>query len=299
MKEEFQVTKERNDAIEFKDNIEKTVLICTNGFQNADIHDAVNMRDYFLKNFSQDYANCEIRMVKLFDPSVTKTHRAKKYEKILDAVIKEYIDKQYNIILLGYSFSAALAAKFQYRYRKYIRRLILVAPIYDTVVNNMIYGYLQYVIKFKKLSKKYGSAVAKAMGRKTTKGMVGLLLSILNSVLRCRSYYHDVDCDTLIIRGEDDNLCTLHALNKAKSEQANQVVYSYKGMNHGILKTVRDNGPVYEDILHFAFNTPYIIKQEITVKDYEEKEKIPSFTDIFSELDPEDEESYKQDQEAL
>ena len=52
---------------------------------------------------------------------------------------------------------------------------------------------------------------------------------------------------------------------------------------------------IYDNYEKYIFKDGKIILEP----DYEEKEKIPSFTDIFSELDPEDEESYNQDQEAL
>ena len=232
--------------------------------------------------FAKDYPDCEIVPVQLFHPAEPKTHRAHLYEKILDEKIREYLGKGYDIVLMGYSFSAALACKMQNKYAGKIKKLILVAPIYDTIVNHMIEGYVKYVLKFRRLSKKYGHAVAKAMGRTTTKGMIGLLLSILRSILFCRGYYKKVSCDTIIIRGDDDELCTTHSLHKVRYKMKNRnILYTYHKMNHGILKTERANGPVYEDVLSYSFGTPRRIpteesvlqpvRKERKVKDYRQK----------------------------
>ena len=162
MKEEtFQVKRERDPGFDFSKPARKTALLCTNGFQNADIHDATAMKEYFERNFAKDYPDCEIVPVQLFHPAEPKTHRAHLYEKILDEKIREYLGKGYDIVLMGYSFSAALACKMQSKYAGKIKKLILVAPIYDTIVNHMIEGYVKYVLKFRRLSKKYGHAVAK------------------------------------------------------------------------------------------------------------------------------------------
>lgn len=311
MKEEvIKVEREKDPGFDFTKPKRKTALLCTNGFQNADIHDATAMKEYFEANFAKDYPECEIVPVQLFHPAEPKTHRAHLYQKILEGKIREYIDKGYDIVLMGYSFSAALACKMQYRYAKHIRKLVLVAPIYDTIVNHMIEGYVRYVLKFRRLSKKYGAAVAKAMGRNTTKGMIGLLLSILRSILFCRKYYKKVTCDTIIIRGEEDELCTPHSLHKVRYKmKSRNILYSYKKMNHGILKTLRDNGPVFEDILSYAFGTPRLIEtSESLVVPIVKAEKvkldsdgnpIPTFAQIFDQLDPDSEESYAEDQKAL
>ena len=311
MKEEIvHVTREKDPGFDFARPTRKTVLLCTNGFQNADIHDATAMKEYFERNFAKDFPMCTIEPVQLFHPAEPKTHRAHLYERILDAKIREYIAKGYDIVLMGYSFSAALSCKLQNRYKDHIHKLILVAPIYDTIVNHMIEGYIRYVLKFRRLSKKYGAAVAKAMGRNTTKGMIGLLLSILRSILFCRGYYKKVTCDTIIIRGDEDELCTPHSLHKVRYKMKNRnILYSYKKMNHGILKTVRDNGAVFEDVLSYAFGTPRLIPTSeslLAPKAVERKVKldsdgnpIPTFAEIFDQLDPEAEDSYAEDQKAL
>ena len=56
MKEEtFQVKRERDPGFDFSKPARKTALLCTNGFQNADIHDATAMKEYFERNFAKDY----------------------------------------------------------------------------------------------------------------------------------------------------------------------------------------------------------------------------------------------------
>ncbi len=312
MADKPQVIKEVNSSLDSAKSSKKTVLLCTNGFQNADIHDATNMLEYFKQNFAAEFSNCEVMPVQLFHPADKKTHHAHLYEEILESAIKRYIDDGYDIVLMGYSFSASLAAKMQYKYSKHIQKLILVAPIYDTIVNGMINGYIQYVIKFHKLSKKYGPRVAKAMGRNTTKGMIGLLLSILKSILCCRGYYKKITCDTLILRGDKDELCNPHSIKKIRKHlRVKNALYRYPSMDHGMLKTIRDNKVAYEDILHFAFGTPFIAETDaLAVVDKVKNEKmkikydvdgepIPTFLEIFNQLDPDAEEERKQDQEAL
>jgi esterase/lipase len=309
--ESCEVIKETDPRLTFKKPSKKTVLLCSNGFQNSDTHDATVMKDYFEKNFAKDYPECEIVPVQLFLPANKKTHHYRKFEKALEAKIEEYIAKDYDIILMGYSFSGALNAKMQHKYRKFIHKLILVAPVYDTILNGMIPGYIHYAVKFQKLVHKYGKQIANAMGRKTTHGMASLLVSILNSLLTCRRYYHKVTCETLILWGDQDELCTRHSMKKVQKAMKNpHVLYLYPKMTHGILKTVKQNGIVYEDILHYAFDTPFLLEknsqiiakatqQANPVKLDEDGEPIPTFNEIFTSLDPDSEEETARDRESL
>ncbi len=276
---------------------QKTVLICTNGYQTTDTHDATALYDYYKQNFQKDFPECEIELALLFEAHIVKTHHARLYEKKLRRVIEEYIAKGYRIYLMGYSFSCSLVAKMAHIYKNNIDRLILVAPIYDTILNNMIPNYLRYAKKFKVLQKKYGNRVSNSMGRHTVKGMFGLLCSIFYSILKNRRYLRHIKQDTLILRGDSDPMCSEHSMKKVLSKiKGNYAFYLYSGMNHTMLKTVRLNGIVFEDILHFAFNTPFLLekreeikKQEIVMTSHkldEDGDEIPTFEEIFNQLDP-------------
>ncbi len=81
-------------------------------------------------------------------------------------------------------------------------------------------------------------------------------------------------------------------------------------MTHGILKTIKDNGIVFEDILHYSFDTPFILekntqnvvkKQEVksTVKYDSDGEVIPSFNEIFTDIDPDGDKETSREQEGL
>ncbi len=298
--EEIQAIKERNSKINVFQPLRKTVLLCTNGFQTTDTHDSLPMQEYFLSTFANDYPFCEIELVKLFEPSIKKTHKTKYFEEQLENAIEKYIKKDYIIYLMGYSFSAALVCKMAYKYKKYIPRVILVAPVYDTIINNAIPHYIKYAYKFHKLNKRYGKKVAKAIGRQTVQGLPKLLLSIFKSILVNKKYFKRFPQPTLLIRGLDDILCTNHAIKKVQRKLNNEnELYLYPKMSHSILKTVRLNGIVYEDILHFAFDTPYHLETKTKLiakedkKEYVPKEKtdedgqrIPTFDEIFSQLDP-------------
>lgn len=268
--------------------IKKTVLICANGLQTTDTHDATGIKDYFTEKFQADYLLCEIATVLLFKPGVTKTHRHKKYESILKSAIEEYIKKGYDIILTGYSFSCALVSKMACIYQKHVLKVILVAPIYDTILNNMIPAYLSYARKFSKMNKKYGKRISKAMGRQTVKGMVGLLFSILVSVLQNRKYIRKLKTDSFIIRGTADEMCSLHAFEKIKTHlEGNYQTALYEKMAHTILKSVRFNGIVYEDILSFAFNTPHLIpRSEENFTKVTASENQLTIPDIYLAIDP-------------
>lgn len=309
--ETTQVIKENNPNIAIETPVRKTVLLCLNGFQNQDTHDSLPMKEYYESQLNKDRGNCEVVCVQLFLPADKKTHHHGKFEKVLRNAIESYIEKGYDIQLLGYSFSASLAAKMCHKYKKHITRVIFVAPVYDTILNHMIPGYLKYAWKFHKLAKKYGNRMAKTMGRQTTKGLMGLLIAIFSSILLNRHYFRGIKCDTLLIRGDADELCTEHSLKKVRSKlKGNTVLYMYPGLTHGILKNVKLNGIVYEDILHFAFNTPFILEKntkEVDMKQKEEKnvyydedgERIPTFGEIFKGLDPEAEVETRLDQEGL
>ncbi|MDD6240369.1 MAG: hypothetical protein PUA93_02135 [Eubacteriales bacterium] len=306
MSEEVQVRKEKNPSIVVTKPYHKTVLLCANGFQTQDVHDATPIKEYFEKNFGEEYPNCEIECVHLFAPADTKTHKKRLFEKALRERIEHYIALDYDILLMGYSFSCALTAKMAAKYKDKIRRVIFVAPVYDTIVNHMIPGYIKYALKYMRLRKKYGDKVSKAIGRQTVEGLPGLLIAIFGSILTNRHYFRHVRQDTLLIRGDEDVLCTEHSLKKVEGKlKGNYEVYHYPKMTHSILKSLKFNGVVYEDVLSFSFNTPYLLenKVESTVLAKAKEaslppvnadgEEVPTFSEIFDELDPDGEEEEK------
>ncbi len=295
-RDNIKVVKTTNGNLTIKKPTQKTVLICTNGFQTTDTHDAMGMHDYYVQKFQNDYPECVVAPVRLFEASDTKTHHTRLYEKRLRDAVEDYIAQGYRILLMGYSFSGALVCKIACQYQKHVDKVILVAPIYDTILNNMIPGYLRYAKKFKDLEKKYGNRVSSAMGRQTVKGMFGLLVTIFCSILKNRKYMRRLKQETILLRGDQDPMCSEHSAKKILSSlRGNYGFYLYSGLNHSMLKSLRLNGIVYEDILHFAFDTPCLIqkkekiqaiaKQEIRHYD-EDGEEIPTFTEIFNEVDP-------------
>jgi len=294
----IQVIKESNPKIEIRKPAKKTVLLCFNGFQNSDTHDALPMADYFQKAFKGE-SDFDVVPVRLFSPSEKKTHHPRYFEKEARKAIEKYHALGYDVALMGYSFSCSLACKMQAKY-PFIHRMILAAPIYDTILRNMIPHYIRYAMKFAKLKKKYGSRVSKVMGRQTTKGMIGLLLSIMNSILQDRKYIRKVkDCDVLLLWGEEDLLCTEHSVTKFKDLlSCEKMLYRYPTLDHCLIKSLRDDGAVYEDVFHFVFGTPYKIEKStlsvspsthrrVRVKYDEDGEPIPTFAEIFSSMDPE------------
>lgn len=301
--EVLQVLKEKNDKIDVFSPLRKTVLLCTNGFQTTDTHDSLAMQEYFKNNFKKECPNGEIALVKLFEPSDKKTHHFSSFENRLEKAIEDYSSRDYIIYLMGYSFSCALIAKMAKKYSKNVLRVIFVAPVYDTLINHMIPGYIKYAWKFHKLNKKYGKKVAKAIGRQTVRGLPGLLISIFISILRNRKYFKKVSQPTLLIRGTDDILCTQHALKKVSEKVKGETeTYLYPKMGHGILKSVRLNGVVYEDIFHFCFDTGYLLENNSKIVDKRTKQEIkeqpkldengdviPTFGEIFASIDPDGE----------
>jgi len=305
MSEEVQVKKEKNSAIVISKPTHKTVLLCANGFQTQDTHDALPIQEYFQKNFASDYKDCTIDCVHLFAPAEKKTHHHKLFEKALDKKITSYIAQGYDVILMGYSFSCSLVAKMAVKHKE-IKRVIFVAPVYDTIVNHMIPGYIKYALKYMRLRRKYGNKVSKAIGRQTVEGLPGLLIAIFASILANRHYFSKVRQDTLLIRGEEDVLCTEHSLKKVESKlKGNYEVYHYPKMTHSILKSLKFNGVVYEDVLFFSFDTPYRLEKQVAFSSLKKEEQaitravdedgevIPTFNEIFEEIDPEEEEEAK------
>lgn len=304
----IKIEKKIDSKLMIKPVEKRTVLICLNSFQTMDTHDSKPLLDYFENTFKKDYPLCEIDTLLLFEPSIKKSHKAKLYKKIVQDRISFYKEQGYDIILLGYSFSCALASEMSVKNSDVVKKLILVAPIYDTILNGMIPAYIKYALKFSKLKKKYGAKVSKAIGRQTVEGMIGLLLSILKSILSCRKYYKKVSCDSLIIRGEADIMCTAHSLKKVdKKIKGKHNIYSYSKLNHSILKSIRSDGAVFEDILNFAFDTPYLISREENIKKIVKKDRdiaydedgnrIPTIDEIFDDFDPEDSSDYLKQQE--
>lgn len=304
------VIKNINSNIRIETPSRKTVLICANGFSTSDTHDSTARHEYFDKSFKEEYPTCEIVPVSLFLPSQKKTHSTKHFEKAYRKTIEEYISKGYDIRLLGYSFSGALTAKMACAYSEYVRKVILVAPIYDTIINNRIPGYIAYAWKFHKLRKKYGKKVSGSICRETSVGRVKTLFAIFFSILFNRRYLRKRETPTLIIHGTSDELSTEHAIHKIdKKLPAEHELFIYDKRTHAIRKNVRTNGIVFEDILHFAFNTPYLIEAESTIKRREaavakpaldeDGNPIPSFGEIFEELKPYSDEEAKYGEEEF
>ena len=156
------------------------------------------------------------------------------------------------------------------------------------------------------LHKKYGDKVSKAIGRQTVEGLPGLLIAIFGSILTNRPYFRHVRQDTLLIRGDEDVLCTEHSLKKVEGKlKGNYEVYHYPKMTHSILKSLKFNGVVYEDVLSFSFDTPYLLENKVESTVLAEAkeislppvnadgEEVPTFNEIFDELDPDGEEEEK------
>ncbi len=296
-KNKVKVVKTIRGTLTYQEPTQKTVLICANGLQTTNLHDATGLFDYYKNNFQKDYPLCEVRCVLLFEAHLKETHHIRLYEKRLREAVEEYIAKGYRIVLMGYSFSCSLVAKVACQYKDRIDKVIMVAPIYDTILNNMIPNYLKYAKKFKVMQKKYGNRITSSMNGQTVKGFLGLLFSILVSVIHNRKYLRRVSQEALILRGDVDPMCSEHSTKKILSHMKGDYgFYLYSGMNHTMLKTARLNGVVYEDILHYAFDTPFLIEKKEEIKSAEQKivkhkldedgEEIPTFGEIFNSLDP-------------
>ena len=75
------VTKTIDDQIKIFSPLEKTVILCCNGFQTTDTHDALPMCEYFRSAYQKDYPLCEIVPVFLF-------------RAIRKAIEKSYLNKE-------------------------------------------------------------------------------------------------------------------------------------------------------------------------------------------------------------
>lgn len=311
VKSKPKIIKNINPDIAIATPEKKTALICANGFSTTDTHDSIALHEYFDKNFKAGFPLCEIVPVRLFEPSKRETHSHKHFEKAYREKIEEYIAKGYDIFLLGYSFSASLTAKRACKYPDSVKRVILVAPVYDTIVNNRIPGYIRYAWKFHKLRKKYGKKVSSSICRETTVGRGRTLVEILVSILTNRRYIRKLMTPSLIIHGTSDELSTEHAIKKVDSKiPGEHELFVYENRTHAIRKSARANGVVFEDILHFSFNTPYLIESESTIKQKQARDvrkavldedgnPIPTFGEIFEELKPYTDESRKYGEEEF
>ena len=51
----MKLTKTKVQGIEYKKPVNKTAILCSNGFQNSDIHDSYQLIEYFSRNFKTDF----------------------------------------------------------------------------------------------------------------------------------------------------------------------------------------------------------------------------------------------------
>lgn len=305
-----QVVKTESKKIKITPIMNKTVLICMNGFQTMDTHDLTAMNEYFNNNFKKDYPLCEIDLLLLFTPADKKSHSVKLMEEKIENEIKKYEDLGYDIYILGYSFSCGLAAKMAYKHQKSIKKVILAAPINDVLFSNMIPYYLKYLHRLNKFNKKYSKKVSNSIGRQTVKGMFGLLFSIFITILKNRRYFKKITQNTLLLRGTEDLLCPKHSLKHVERKlNCEYIKYLYTGLTHSLLKTLKTSGIVFEDILNFSFATPYLIdrveqrytytKDEPKIAYDEDGDPIPTFSQIFDFIDSNGEKEYISQQSDL
>lgn len=141
----------------------KRVIICCNGFINTKKHNLKCFKDYF-ETINTDENN-EVCLISLYSPEDKTTYNRNKQYNVLKSKIDEYVQKNYIIYLLGYSYTAGFVAKAASEYPEHIRKLILISPTIYLLKTKLLWNYLKVAAKYIHMKIKNPVRTKKAMSK--------------------------------------------------------------------------------------------------------------------------------------
>ncbi len=210
--------------------MKKKIILLVHGFMVHDSHDFTWFNEYVINEF-KDY---EFKMVTLYDRKVSKTSKPKNMEKSLKKEVKKYLDLDYDVSLIGYSFSCNLVAKVAKDLK--LKGVIYFAPAIKLLKTKLFSMHLKNAFKALKLRLKHGKKKAKKiMDRTKTSGIVLLSLHISLTMLKYRKYFKS-NVPFLILRGTEDTYCLQDdvswILNKTSASCVKTITNQGEGWNH-------------------------------------------------------------------
>ncbi len=212
--------------------MKKKIVLLVHGFMIHDSHDFNSFYDYITKN--DIFNNCEFRLIKLYDRLKAKTSKPKTMEKYLKNEVISLLNNNYDVTLIGYSFSCNLVAKVAKDLK--LKGVIYFAPSLKLIKTNLFLMHVKNAIKVLKLKLKHGKVKAqKILDRTKTSGVVKLSLHIFLTMIKYRKYFKN-EIPFLIMRGKEDTYClqsdVTWILKNSKADYIKSVTINKDGWNH-------------------------------------------------------------------
>lgn len=235
----------------------KTVVICIHGLIKNNYHDFEEFKKY-IDDQNTDY---EVYLHYLYQIDKPKTFHYRKMYKNLEKVISNYEKQNYNIILIGYSFSCGLCAKMNKKHK--ISKIILISPV--TKIFNKS-GMKVYIKTFFKSLKKKALMInnkerIKKAKRMNTFYLPELLFSCLSTLRHTNRSFKKIKCPTLIYYGDSDEFTKLKYVKKIYDQiKINNIEISIEeNSNHVFIMSKKiDKYNYYKKLFNFINETIYI-----------------------------------------
>ena len=229
----------------------KTVIICLHGLIKDAPHDFIAFENYVKEN----NIDLEVDLHMLYDIRDKKTYKYKNKLKALEEKVTHYEQLNYNIVLIGYSFSGGLAAHMCKKHKIY--KVIIVSPVMHIITKKGIGYYLDMFVKSFKMRAKASVNKKKRNRLKKMNSLYlfDLLCSCFYALHKTNRSFKYIKCPTLCMMGENDEIIdTKHVMQIKK--QAKKCDYFdmkfYEGANHVfIMSTKIDKSKYYQDIVEF------------------------------------------------
>lgn len=247
------------------DNVKvKRVIICCNGFINLKQHALQVFKDYFDSiPHSEDQ---EVVLINLYNPDDKKTFNRKKQVKVLVDEVKKYVEQQYIIYLLGYSYTCGMCAKVATMFPQSIRKLIFISPTIYLLKTKLLWSYLKMAGKYIKIRCKHPKKSKKTVERAHIKGIIPISFNVACSIVQNRKYFKKVRCKIFVGKAQNDDLCIGKTLWKIthKLEQNRVTIKSYQTGGHTMIMHMESGKDCFDDVLSFTYHTrnPQDIKDE-------------------------------------
>ena len=229
----------------------KTVVICLHGLIKDAPHDFTAFKQYV----EESNIDVKVELPMLYDITNPKTFKFKTKCRKIDAMIANYEEQDYDIILIGYSFSTGLCAKMCKKHK--IKKIILVSPVIKIISRKGIKFYLKTIIKsFKSKTKaRINKKRRDRLKKLHSLYLFDLLMSCFHDIHKTKRSYKYINCPTMLMYGNNDEITYLKHLRyihkKVKKTNYFEVDF-YNNANHVfIMSTKIDKTSYYNDMIRF------------------------------------------------
>lgn len=229
----------------------KKIVLLVHGFMIHDSHDFT----WFYNHVSEceKFKDIEFKLVKLYSRVEPKTSKPKNMYKTLKNEVLFYMNKGYEVSLIGYSFSCVLVAKIAREFN--LKGVVYFAPSLKLIKTKLFSTHVKNAFKTLKMRLKHGKKKAKKiMERTKTSGVIILSLHIFYTMLKYRKCFKN-NVSYFVLRGKDDTYCLQDdiawIISKSNANYSKVKTVEGKDWNHFFVR--RDYLNPYEADLVYDF----------------------------------------------